>query len=150
MGHNKTQTNANDSSLRYSESGIADQTNLGDISGCLSQDMQRIAHLKAQEQENIELKEQIQHLDNRFKEIVTTFNAKISNKNKKIRDLTKQIKDLQNSFQILTKNVKEASEGGRNQVLINHNKKLSQEASSIKIVRTQDEQSNDGSVLYKT
>lgn len=149
MGSNKTQTSANDSSLRYSESGIADQTNLGDISGCLSQDIQRIAYLKAQEQENIKLKEKIQRLDDRFKEIVTTFNAKISNKNKKIRDMTQQIKELQNSFQLLTKNIKNASEG-RNQIMINQNPKTSQDGSTIKAFKTQEDQSNDGSVLYKT
>jgi hypothetical protein len=142
----KTQNKAlADSSVRYSESGSNDQTNLGDISGSASQDMQRISHLKAQEQENIELKEQIQVVDEKFKEVLKNFNAKISKKNKRIRDLSQQIKDLQESFQILSKSVKEANLGKSQTLTTNQ---TNHENYKIKVFDTQKGQSNDGSVIY--
>lgn len=54
---------------KINESSCAMTDPLADISGSLSQDMQRIAFLKSQEQENIELKEKLKKVDAQFKEV---------------------------------------------------------------------------------
>ena len=95
--------NKNGDSSKSNESHIitTENSHFGDLSGSLSQDIQRLEYFKAQEQENIELKNKINIIDFKFKEIVEKFNDKIQKKNERIKKLTDQITLLQSSEQEL-------------------------------------------------
>ena len=62
-----------ENSLQMNESNCG-TINQSDISGSLSQDMKRIEYFKAQEQENIDLKNKIKLIDSKFQDVVTNFN----------------------------------------------------------------------------
>lgn len=86
-------------SLQFNDthSGITDQSHLGDITGSLSQDMQRIEYFKAQEQENVELKGKVKLIDSKFKEVVSKFNQKIAKKNTIIQNLAQRLREVEDS-----------------------------------------------------
>lgn len=105
----KKQHRANDSRMMMNESNsvITEQSNLNDLSGSISQDLRMIAYWKSQELENTELKNKIQQLNTRLKEITSNYNCKLNKKNEKIASLEKQLSDLRESFNVISDSMKE-------------------------------------------
>lgn len=60
----------------------------------LSFDMRRLAYLKQQEEENINLKEIIRQNDEKYQSVLEQLCNKINRKENKVKDLEKQLKDM--------------------------------------------------------
>jgi predicted RNase H-like nuclease (RuvC/YqgF family) len=90
-----------------SNSGITDASNLNDISGTFSQDMQRITYFKLQEKENADLKTKLSTIESQYKDAIEGYRNKLSKKNKKIKSLEKSLNDMRRSFKTLSDNMKE-------------------------------------------
>jgi len=86
---------------------ISETSQIEDMTGNLSQDIQRITYLKAQENENIELKQRIKKIDEKFREVVGGFHSKVSKKNKRIRELEEELKVMKKSFHSIKTSMRE-------------------------------------------
>lgn len=105
----KKNIKVNDSRIKMDESNsvITEQSNIHDLSGSISQDLRMIAYWKSQELENVELKNKIQQLNSRLKELAANYNWKLNKKNEKIASLEKQLSDLRESFNVISGSMKE-------------------------------------------